>query len=109
MQFVSSLRESTHHLEGEHLTKSNLRRRLSILLAKLDQSLVVNHLPNLLSFSIEFVLVAQGRVLRDVNAMGLVEFDKRRLLQPAVEFHLMNRRYDINVLQQTLHLRSGEV
>ena len=62
-------------------SQRNLRTSLAVLLANFDQDRVIHQLAHALARIVDLVLVAKGRVLRDVDALLLVEVRERVLLQ----------------------------
>lgn len=56
-----------------------------MLLADLDQYRVFDQLAHVLSGVVDLVLVAEGRVLRDVDTLLVVELSPRLLLQPRLQ------------------------
>lgn len=81
------------------LTKSDLGSTFAVLLSNLNQRRVFDQLAHLLPAVVEFVLVAEGRVLCDVDALALVELGKASLLQPGVKLELMDGRDYRRLLQ----------
>lgn len=80
--------------EREQLTKGNLCSGLSILLPDFVQQRLVNELSKMLGTGVDFVLVSERRIMGDMDALCLVPLDKFPLLQPGVEFHLVDRWHD---------------
>ena len=77
---------------------------LVVFLADLHQTRLVHQLAHLLSRGIDFVLVAERRVLCEQDAVFLVPGIERRLLQPWMHLQLMCSGNHTRLLQQLLHL-----
>lgn len=84
-------------------------RRLSVLLPDLDQGLIINKLTIFLLGTIDLILVAEGGILRYVNAMRAVEVIEITLLEPGMQLHLVHRRFDRRVRNKTLDFLPREV
>ncbi len=102
--------------------ESDLRSRLAVLLPNLRQHRIVDQLAHVLAFGVDGVLVAERRVLRDVDAVLLVESVEAVLLEVGVstgivsvsilsaemasilQLHLVSCGNDVRLLQQPLHL-----
>lgn len=80
-----------------------------MLLANLNQDWVVDESADMAGLRVQLVLVAKGRVVRDMDALGLVPLGKVMLLQPWVSFKLVHGRLDRGVLHKTFHLGLVEV
>ena len=102
--------------------ESDLRSRLAVFLPNLCQHRIVDQFPHVLAFGVDGVLVAEGRVLRDVDAVLLVKCVEAVLLEigmsvgiisvlvfeaglaSILQLHLMSCGNDARLLQQPLHL-----
>lgn len=62
---------------------------LAVFLADLDQYGVIHQLSHALAGGVDLVLVAEGGVLLDVDALGFVEGDEVVLLEPRMELDLV--------------------
>ena len=62
--------------EGYPPCQGNLRAILAVFLANLDNGPVVDQLPHALTGAVDFILIAEGGVVCDVDAFALVELGK---------------------------------
>jgi len=102
--------------------KSDLRSRLAVLLPNICQHRIVDQFAHVLAFGVDGVLVAEWRVLRDVDAVLPMKSVKAVLLEVGVstgivsvstlwaemvsilQLHLVSCGNDVRLLQQPLHL-----
>lgn len=94
---------------SDELTKSNLRRTPVILLPDFHQDRVIQQLRGPLLAAVNRILVSERRVVRDVDALGVMPRCELMLLQPRMTFHLVHGRRDGRVPEQSLHLSVGEI
>ena len=80
-----------------------------MLFTNLSQDRVVDEPANMARPRVQLVLVAEGRVVRDMNILGLVPAGELTLLQPRVAFELVHGGLDGCVLDETLHLGLSKV
>jgi hypothetical protein len=87
----------------------HLRTRLAVLLADLDKHRVIHELAHVLSTIVNLVLIAEGRVVRYVYALLLVEVRGGVLLHVQMKLDLVHGRYNRRLLDQSLELRFAKV
>lgn len=73
---------------GDTPGEGDLSSVLAVLLANLVEQCVVNELAHVLTRGVNLVLVAEGRVVGNVNTLLLVEVGEAVLLEPWVTFEL---------------------
>lgn len=94
---------------GDPPRQGDLRAILAVFLADLDDGRVVDELSHVLAGAVDGVLVAEGRVLLDVDASALVERGERLLLEPGVAFDLVRCGDDGGLFEEALELCFAEV
>lgn len=87
----------------------HLRRTLAVPRPNLAQQRLVDQLPSAAPPVVDVVLVAKGRVLRDMDPPLRIPRRKRALLQPWVQLQLVHRRHDARLAEQPVQLRPAEV
>jgi len=70
--------------------EGDLRSRLAVLLPDFRQQRVVDQLAHVLAFGVDGVLVAERRVLRDVDAILLVKCVEAVLLEVGVSVGIVS-------------------
>lgn len=74
-----------------------------MLLTNLSQDRVIDKSADMVRPRVQLVLVPEGGVVRDMDALRLVPVGKIMLLQPRVAFELVYGRLDGGILDETLH------
>lgn len=109
-QAISLRIYGAYHQTISALTNGHLRAALSVLFGDFLQDRFVDHLADFLArVAIDFVLIAERRVMGHVDALSPMPLDEFTLLQPWMTFNLMHRGSDVALFQKILHLVFGEV
>ena len=74
-----------------------------MLLTNLSQDWVIDKSADMARPRVQLVLVPEGGVVRDMNALRLVPVGEITLLQPRVAFEVVYGRLDGGILDETLH------
>ncbi len=87
----------------------HLRAVLAVFFPDVDDGRVVDEFAHVLAGAVDFVLVAEGGVLLDVDAVGFVEGGEGGLLEPGVAFDLVGGGDGGGVGEQAGELGVAEV
>ena len=82
---------------------------LAVLLANFHDGWVFDQLAHILARTVDFVLVAEGRIVCDVDGFAFVEVSEGVLLEPGVTFDLVVCGHDGGFFEETLELCFAEV
>lgn len=92
-----------------YLTKRHLGRALIVLRTDFTQHRLIDQLCRTALPPVYRVLVAKGRVLRDMNPLCSMPWGKLKLLQPWVAFHLVDGWNNRRIPQKPFHLCFAKV
>lgn len=86
-----------------------MRPGLSVLLSNLVQNGIIDELAQLALGAVRLILIAQRRVLGDVDALCLMPFGESFLLQPRVALDLVHGRLHLGRFDNPLDLGLGAI